>query len=204
MNAGAPTSADGPGGTRGAEPARPVAAWRTSFWSLIGRHAFRCSPHAAHGFRRRLLRLAGASLRGNVKIRRSVLIDRPWHLSAGHLTVFGDDATLRLSRPLHIGERCVVSQLAIVTTQMLDPHQPTRAIHAPITIEDDCWVAADALVLPGTIVRAGTVVGARALAEGELPGWSVAVGQPARPIKARAFVPPPGLASADGAREAGA
>lgn len=116
-------------------------------------------------------------------------IDHPWHLSAGHLTVFGDDATLRLSRPLRIGERCVVSQLAIVTTEMLDPRDPTRAIHAPITIEDDCWVAADSLVLPGTVIRAGTVVGARSLVEGELPGWSVAVGQPARPIKARAFVP---------------
>lgn len=185
MNAGADTSAAGPGDG----PTRSVAPWRALFWSLLGRHAFRCSPHVAHGLRRRLLRIAGASLRGNVKIRRSVLIDRPWHLSAGHLTVFGDDATLRLSRPLRIGERCVVSQLAIVTTEMLDPHAPERTRHAPITIEDDCWVAADSLVLPGTVIRAGTVVGARSLVEGELPGWSVAVGQPARPIKARAFVP---------------
>lgn len=163
---------------------------------LVGRHLFRCSPHVAHGLRRRLLRFAGATLRGNVKIRRSVSIDRPWNLSAGHLTVFGDDATLRLSRPLSIGERCVVSQLAIVTTEMLDPHAPMRSIHAPITIEDDCWIAADSLVLPGTIVRAGTVVGARSLVEGELPGWSVAVGQPARPIKPRAFVPVGGVSSA--------
>ncbi len=82
-----------------------------------------------------------------------------------------------------------MSQLAIVTTEMLDPIDPSQSIDAPITIEDDCWVAADSLVLPGSVIRAGTVVGARSLVEGELPGWTVAVGQPARPIKARAFVP---------------
>ncbi len=166
-----------------------VAFWRRAAWGLVGRHVFRWTPHVAHGPRRRLLRLAGATLRGNVKIRRSVRIDRPWNLSAGHLTVFGDDAVLRLSRALSIGERCVVSQLAIVTTEMLDPTDPSRSIHAPITIEDDCWVAADSLVLPGAMVRAGTVIGARSLVEGEVPGWSVAVGQPARRIKERAFVP---------------
>ncbi|MBX3318235.1 MAG: hypothetical protein KF902_15375 [Phycisphaeraceae bacterium] len=162
---------------------------RALAWRLIGRHVFRATPHVAHGVRRRILRMFGARLRGNVKIRRSVRIDRPWNLSAGHLTIFGDHATLRLTRGLSIGERCVISQLAIVTTTMLDPRDPSRAIEGAITIEDDCWIAADSLVLPGAVVRAGTVVGARALVEGEVPGWSIAVGQPARAIKPRAFVP---------------
>lgn len=172
--------------------ARPTevggGGWRGVYWRVAGRVLFRFSPHVAHGFRRRLLRLAGARLRGNVKIRRSVRIDRPWNLSAGHLTVFGDHAALRLRRLLSVGERCVVSQHAIVTTEMLDPRDPGRVVEGAITIEDDCWIAAETLVLPGSVVRAGTVVGARGLVEGELPGWSVAVGQPARAIKPRAFV----------------
>jgi putative colanic acid biosynthesis acetyltransferase WcaF len=163
------------------------AGWRPLYWRLIGRVLFRCSPHVAHGLRRRLLRLAGAHLTGNVKIRRSVRIDRPWNLKAGHLTIFGDHAALRLLCPVSIGERCVVSQHAILTTEMLDPLEPSRAIHQSITIEDDCWIAAETLVLPGAVVRAGTVVGARGMVEGELEGWSVAVGQPARTIKPRAF-----------------
>lgn len=174
------------------------AGWRALYWRALGRVLFRCSPHVAHGFRRRLLRAAGARLRGNVKIRRSVRIDRPWNLSAGHLTIFGDHAALRLLRPLSIGERCVVSQHAIITTEMLDPRRPDRAICGPITIEDDCWIAAETLVLPSSVVRAGTVVGARGMVEGELEGWSVAVGQPARAIKPRAFANSAGAPAAKG------
>lgn len=168
-------------------PAEGDTGWRALMWRTIGCVAFRCSPHVAHGFRRRVLRLAGARLRGRVKIRRSVRIDRPWNLEAGNLTIFGDHAVLRLRRPLVIGERCVVSQHAIVTTEMLDPRDPARRVEGPIRIEDDCWVAAETLVLPGSVIRAGTVVGARGMVEGELPGWSIAVGQPARAIKARQF-----------------
>lgn len=156
-------------------------------WRTLGRRLFACTPHTAHGFRRRLLRAFGADLTGLVKIRRSVRIDRPWNLTAGHLAVFGDHAALRLREPIAVGERCVISQYSTLATEILDPHTG-ETLAAPITIGDDCWVAADALVLPGTTIHAGTVVGSRALVETDLPGWSVAVGEPARAIKPREFV----------------
>jgi len=160
--------------------------FQQALWRAVGARVFACTPHTAHKSRRRLLGAFGARLTGNVKIRRSVRIDRPWHLSAGHLTIFGDYAALRLAAPIAIGERCVISQHAILATEMLDP-QTGETTTAPITIEDDCWIAADALVLPGTTVHAGTVVGARALVAEDLPGWTVAVGEPARGIKPRTF-----------------
>ena len=87
----------------------------------------------------------------------------------------------------------MVSQLAVLTTDIVEPDQdgtpdPAKRRRGPITIEDDSWVATEPMVLPGAVVRAGTVVGARGLIKGELPGWSVCVGQPARRIKERAFV----------------
>lgn len=163
-----------------------ASPFKHTLWRTVGSRLFACTPHTAHKFRRRLLGAFGARLTGNVKIRRSVRIDRPWHLAAGHLTIFGDHAALRLAAPITIGERCVISQHAILATEMLDP-QTGETTRAPITIEDDCWIAADALVLPGTTVHAGTVVGARALVAADLPGWTVAVGEPARGIKPRAF-----------------
>lgn len=162
------------------------SSFKQRLWRTVGRQLFARSPHTAHKFRRRLLGFFGATLTGNVKIRRSVRIDCPWHLTAGHLTIFGDEAALRLRCPVTIGERCVISQHAIVATEMLDP-RTGQTTAAPVTIEDDCWIAADALVLPGTTVHAGTVVGARALVANDLPGWTVAVGEPARGIKPRAF-----------------
>lgn len=163
-----------------------MSVLRTIAWRALGRHVFACSPHVAHALRRGILRLFGARLEGMVKVRRSVRIDRPWNLGAGHLTIIGDHAALRLAAPITIGRRCVVSQLAILTTEAIDP--TTGVVRtAPIEIGDDCWVAADALVLPGVRLGAGTVVGARALVDADQPGWCVSVGQPASARRARAF-----------------
>ena len=65
-------------------------------------------------------------------------------------------------------------------------------LRPPIRVGDDAWVAADAFVGPGVTVGARTVLGARASAFTDLPPDTICVGNPARPIKARVFVPPPG------------
>jgi len=159
---------------------------RSLLWRLIGRPLFRFSFHNWYRTRHLLLRLHGARLGPKARFRRTVRIDRPWNLAVGELAAVGDGAALRACRPLTIGDRAVVSQMAVVTTECRDagrPGFPRRA--EPIVIENDCWIAADALVLPGSIIRAGAVVGARCLAEGELPAWQVAVGDPAVPRRRR-------------------
>lgn len=151
-------------------------------WRCVGRHAFRFSPHPAYGWRRAVLRAFGARITPRTKFRRSVRIDRPWQLAAGALTVFGDEAVLRGPEPITIGARCVISQYAILSTERRDPTRPgAPPCSASIVVEDDAWVAADVLVLPGAIVRAGAVVGARGRVAGEIPAWKVCVGDPAVP-----------------------
>lgn len=54
-----------------------------------------------------------------------------------------------------------------------------------VLIEDDVWLGADVKVLDGSKVRKGTIVGAGAVVNGELPPFSVAVGIPAKVIKKR-------------------
>ena len=102
------------------------------------------------------------------------------------LTVAGDEADLRARAPITIGDRCTVSQLAVLATEARDPADPdfkTRC--APITMADDSWVAADALVLPGATLHDGAVLGARSVATGPIPAWQIAVGEPARPMRER-------------------
>ena len=149
---------------------------RSLLWRLIGRWLYRLSFHNFYRFRHSLLALHGAKLGPNTKLRRTVRIDRPWNLKAGELAMIGDHAVLQARAPLAIGDRSVVSQLAVITTECRDPARRGHPVTAaPIVIEDDCWIAADALVLPGSIVRAGTVVGARSVVDGELPGSCVAI-----------------------------
>lgn len=164
-------------------------------WRVLS-PVFRLTPTPLHVVRLMILRACGARVASSAKFRPSVRMDKPWNLSAGRLSIFGDDADLRLTERLEVGERCVVSQYAVIATECIEPDQPAgvpdpaRRRRGAIVIEDDCWIAADAFVMPGSTVRAGTVVGARALVEGELEGWSVAVGEPARAIRPRVFINP--------------
>lgn len=163
-------------------------------WTLLS-PLFRCSPTPVHQIRRVILRACGATIASTTKVRPSARITKPWNLSAGALTVIGDHAILDARHPITIGDRCVVSQLTQIRTAVIDPDQspgapdPARLREGPVTIEDDCWIATDTLVLPNTTVHAGTVVGARACIDADLPAWRIAVGDPAVPRGERAFVP---------------
>ena len=146
---------------------------RRFFWRHIGRRLFRLSPHPAYGFRRMLLRLAGMRFGANVRVRRSALINRPWNLHIGDLTMIGDEVFIRAESPITIGSRCVISQYCTLLTATHDRSS------SPITIGDDCWVATDSLVLPGATLEDGVVVGARAMVDGHIDAWQVATGEPA-------------------------
>jgi len=125
-----------------------------------------------YGPRRLILKLFGTRLTPRTKFRRTVRVDRPWNVSAGTLTVIGDDVVLRARLPITIGDRCVVSQLAVLTTERRDHATagfPTVA--APITLADDVWIATDTLVLPGST-------------------WMIATGEPAVPRQPRVLKTP--------------
>jgi len=148
---------------------------RSLLWRGVGRFLFRWTFRTWYGPRRLILKLFGTRLTPRTKFRRTVRVDRPWNVSAGTLTVIGDDVVLR----------------ARLTTERRDHATagfPTVA--APITLADDVWIATDTLVLPGSTVGAGTVVGARGLVDGELPGWMIATGEPAVPRQPRVLKTP--------------
>ena len=163
-------------------------AFRSALWKTLGRLAFRCTIQNQYALRRRILRAFGAKIGATPRLRRTGVIERPWMIELGELTICGDHAQLIGPERITIGERCVVSQYAILATTIADPGDPDhRDRAAPITMEDDTWVAADTLVLPGARVRRGTVVGARSLVVGELPEWRIATREPGTPRRAREF-----------------
>lgn len=55
----------------------------------------------------------------------------------------------------------------------------------PVTIEDDVWLGARVIIMPGVTIGKGSVVGAGAVVTKDIPEYSVAVGVPARVVKSR-------------------
>jgi len=54
-----------------------------------------------------------------------------------------------------------------------------------ITIGNDCWIGAGAIILPGVTVGNGAVVGGNAVVTKDVPEYAVVVGNPARIIRYR-------------------
>ena len=53
----------------------------------------------------------------------------------------------------------------------------------PITIEDDVWLGAGCVILPGVRIGRGAVVGANSVVSHDVPPLHVVAGQPARTVR---------------------
>ncbi|MCL1979305.1 MAG: sugar O-acetyltransferase [Methanomassiliicoccaceae archaeon] len=54
---------------------------------------------------------------------------------------------------------------------------------APVKIEEDVWIGAGAVILPGVTVGARSVIGAGAVVTKDVPSDAIAVGNPARVVR---------------------
>ncbi len=55
----------------------------------------------------------------------------------------------------------------------------------PVKIEDDVWIGARVIILPGVIIGKGSIIGAGAVVTKSIPAYSIAAGNPARVVKKR-------------------
>jgi putative colanic acid biosynthesis acetyltransferase WcaF len=155
-------------------------------WYFVQATFFRLSIHNAYRWRAFLMRLFGAKLGRQVRVRRTVRIEIPWHLRIGDGTVVGDFAILYSLGQITLGRNVTISQYAHLCAGTHDlTTREFTLICTPITLGDDVWVAADAFVGPGVTIGDRTVLGARSSAFGDLPAGVIAVGTPAKAIKPR-------------------
>lgn len=172
--------------------ARMTSPWTTrqklarACWYCAQAVLFRPSPRVCYRWRAWLLRLFGARVAATARIRPTVTVEVPWHLTVGPDAIIGDHVVLYCLGPVSIGARTTVSQYCHLCA---GTHDHTRLefplLRPPIAIGDDAWLAADVFVGPGVTVGDGTVVGARSSVFTDLPPWKVCVGTPARPVKDR-------------------
>lgn len=97
-------------------------------------------------------------------------------------TVILDVARVSIGADVQIGPNVQL----LTPTHPLDPEVRRTGLEAaePITIEDNVWLGGGVIVCPGITIGRDTVVGAGAVVTRDLPPGVLAVGNPARVIRA--------------------
>ncbi len=98
-----------------------------------------------------------------------------------HNTVMLDCASITLGRRVFVAPDCCFSTAA----HPIDTGRRAMGLEyaLPITIEDDVWIGAGVMVLPGVTIGRGSVIGAGSVVNKDIPAGVVAVGCPCRVIR---------------------
>ena len=127
---------------------------------------------------------------------RDVNIERGASFGRGDKITIGDRSGLginsRLDGPVNIGKDVMMGPDVMVYAHGHAFSDVTRPMieqgfseAAEVTIEDDVWIGARAILLPGVTIGRGSVVAAAAVVTKTVPPFSVVAGNPARVVKSR-------------------
>jgi acetyltransferase-like isoleucine patch superfamily enzyme len=86
-----------------------------------------------------------------------------------------------------IGDRVSIAPRVTLVTSSHPNNSRIRAFapiaQGPIIIEQDAWLGAGCVVLPGVRIGRGAVVGANSVVHADVPSLHVVAGQPARTVR---------------------
>lgn len=156
-------------------------------WSVVWILGARWLPRSVgSGWKRFLLRLFGAQIDATAIVYSTAKIYYPANLVMDRYSCLASGVNCYNVALVKIGANTTVSQGAYLCTASHDISDPfNHLITAPIVIEDQAWVAADAFVGMGVTIGEGAVVGARAAVFKDVEPWTVVGGNPAKFIKRR-------------------
>lgn len=123
-----------------------------------------------------------------VEFRRDCFLELEWHsrLRIGAGTTFTRDVMIQVTKEVSIGSGCLFANGAHVVDSRHNFRDPAKRLidqglsFAPLTIGDDVWVAAKAVINADVGDRA--VIGAGSVVNRPIEPWTFAGGVPARPI----------------------
>jgi maltose O-acetyltransferase len=146
--------------------------------------AFPQDPDAA---RPMLVELLGG-LGENAEVRPPLFVDYGSHITIGSGTFINYNLTALDVAPISIGNDCQIGpNVQLLTpTHPIEPQPRRDKLEGakPIVLEDNVWLGGGVIVLPGVTIGENSVIGAGAVVTKDVPANSVAVGNPARVIRA--------------------
>ena len=157
-------------------------------WNIVWLILFRPTPRGSlfRPWRIFLLRCFGAKLAAAANVLPSCKIWQPWRLIMGPYSCLSEHVDCYAVDQIILGKNVTVSQGAFLCTASHDISSPIMELTTkPLIIEDNVWVCARAIVLPGVTLHEGCVVAAGAVVTKDVPAWTIVGGNPAKPIGTR-------------------
>ncbi|HIV87370.1 MAG TPA: sugar O-acetyltransferase [Candidatus Pygmaiobacter gallistercoris] len=113
--------------------------------------------------------------------------DYGFNIHTHGLTVINYNCVILDTSPVEIGAGAFIAPGVCLACSghSVDPQQRSQGIgtSAPITLEENVWIGANAVVCGGVTIGKGAVIGAGSVVTHDIPAGMVAAGAPCRPIR---------------------
>ncbi len=112
-------------------------------------------------------------------------------LKVGDYSNIGPYAYIGCSGNITIGNNVMISPRVSIYSENHNFDKPNELLkdqgvkRTYCRIEDDCWIAANSVILAGVTVGKGSVVAAGSVVTKDIPPYSIVAGNPARILKSR-------------------
>ncbi len=138
------------------------------------RHKAAATPHDR--VRQLLLRRSG------------VVIGRQVAISFGDLLLgrVGKSPAITLGDRVAIGPCVVILSASVPDNSVLVKHPEVQSMihgHSAVVVQEDAWIGAGAIILPGITIGRGAIVGAGAVVTKDVAPYTVVAGVPARVLR---------------------
>lgn len=136
-------------------------------------------------------RLLFARLEGFAFIYPGAWLDHSFNIHAGRSLAVNTGVFISARAPITFGNGVLVGPNVVIVSSNHRFDRPDLPISeqghelAPITIGDDCWIGANAVILAGVKVADGTIVSAGAVVTRDTEPYSIVAGSPAQAIGER-------------------
>jgi maltose O-acetyltransferase len=93
---------------------------------------------------------------------------------------FVDDGKIIIGNKVMFGPSVTIATVG----HPLNPNYRGYMYCAPVVIEDNCWIGASVVIVPGVKIGENSVIGAGSVVTKDIPANSIAVGNPCRVLRA--------------------
>lgn len=158
-----------------------LSIWRFT-WILL------CAwtPKYLNPWRLLILKTFGAKVLGVPFVHQSVQIRIPWHLTLHHRACLGEKVQVYSLGEIEVHQNATIAQEAYLCTGTHDFNNPAfQLITKKITIGENTFIGARAMILPGISVHKNAVVGAQSVVSKDVAPNQIVAGNPAMEVGVR-------------------